>query len=205
MSSNPNKASALGAIIIMMTACSIIISAQTLAVVNSLTAKPDPKREIKETASKERSVPASEGTDSSCGPAGTSAVNSRTEGSDPVRAKADTKVAAGDEGREAIRKAPPASPQTASSDEWQFQFSPFFHLASLHGTAGIGNRTTQVDESFSDLFHVLNFAFMGTFEARKGKLVSLTDLEYVNVSDDKATPGPLFSNVKPSVNTFIFD
>src|SRR5258705_9513291 len=204
MSSNPNKASALGAIIIMMTACSIIISAQTLAVVNSLTAKPDPKREIKETASKERSGPASEGTDPSSGPAATSAVNSRTERSDPVRAKADTKVAAGDDRREAIRKVP-TGPQTASSDEWQFQFSPFFHLAGLHGTAGIGNRTTQVEESFSDLFHVLNFAFMGTFEARKGKLVSLTDLEYVNVSDDKATPGPLFSNVKPSVNTFIFD
>src|SRR5258705_12102897 len=151
MSSNPNKASALGAIIIMMTACSIIISAQTLAVVNSLTAKPDPKREIKETASKERSVPASEGTDSSSGPAATSAVNSRTEGSDPVRAKADTKVAAGDERREAIRKVP-TSPQTASSDEWQFQFSPFFHLAAHPGTAGIGNRTTQVGDGFSALF-----------------------------------------------------
>ena len=46
---------------------------------------------------------------------------------------------------------------------------------------------------------------MKTFEARKGKFVSLTDLEYVAVSDDKATPGPLFSNVDAKFKTFIFD
>lgn len=96
-------------------------------------------------------------------------------------------------------------PQTDSSDEWQFQVSPFFHLAGLHGTGGVGNRTTQVDESFSDVFHVLNFAIMGTFEARKGKLFSLTDLEYVSVSDEKATPGPLFSDLEANFKTFIFD
>jgi len=51
----------------------------------------------------------------------------------------------------------------------------------------------------------LDFALMGVFEARKGKLVVLTDLEYVAVSDDKATPGPLFSNVNAKFKTFIFD
>jgi hypothetical protein len=93
----------------------------------------------------------------------------------------------------------------ADPDKWQFQVSPYFHLAGLHGTAGIGDRTTQVDESFSDVFDVLNFAIMGTFEARKGKFISLTDLEYVSVSDDKATPGPLFSTLEAKFKTFIFD
>jgi hypothetical protein len=46
---------------------------------------------------------------------------------------------------------------------------------------------------------------MGTFEARKGKFISLTDLEYVSVSDDKATPGPFFSTVDAGFKTFIFD
>ena len=96
-------------------------------------------------------------------------------------------------------------PQTVDQDKWQFQFSPYFWLAGLHGTGGVGNRTTNVDESFSDVFDALNFAFMGTFEARKGKFISLTDLEYVSVSDEKATPGPLFSTVDAGFKTFIFD
>lgn len=97
------------------------------------------------------------------------------------------------------------TPQTATPDEWQFQVTPYFWLAGLHGTAGTSNRTVQVDESFGDVFHALNFALMGTFEARKGKFVSLTDLEYVNVSEDKATPGPLFSSVDAQFKVFIFD
>ena len=95
--------------------------------------------------------------------------------------------------------------QPAPNDKWQFQVTPYFWLAGLHGTGGVGDRTTRVDESFSDVFDALNFAFMGTFEARKGKFISLTDLEYVSVSDDKATPGPLFSTVDAGFKTFIFD
>ena len=79
----------------------------------------------------------------------------------------------------------PSAPQTVDPDKWQFQVSPYFWLAGLHGTGGIGNRTAQVDESFSDVFDALNFAFMGTFEARKGKFISLTDLEYVSVSQTR--------------------
>lgn len=96
-------------------------------------------------------------------------------------------------------------PQTVDQDKWQFQFSPYFWLAGLHGTGGVGNRTVAVDESFSDVFDALNFALMGTFEARKGKFISLTDLEYVSVSDEKATPGPLFSTVDAGFKVFIFD
>lgn len=98
-----------------------------------------------------------------------------------------------------------AIPQTVDQDKWQFQFSPYFWLAGLHGTGGVGNRTTTVDESFSDVFDALNFAFMGTFEARKGRFISLTDLQYVSVSDEKATPGPLFSTVDAGFKTFVFD
>jgi len=99
-----------------------------------------------------------------------------------------------------------ASPQaTPSDDDWEFQASPYFWLASLHGTAGVGIRTTQVDESFSDVFHSLDFAIMGVLEARKGKFVILVDTEYVAVSDDKATPGPLFSNVNAKFKQFVFD
>lgn len=105
----------------------------------------------------------------------------------------------------AARSSETVVPQGTSNEGWEFQFTPYFWLAGLHGTAGIGNRTTEVDESFGDIFHQLNFFLMGVFEARKGKFVSLTDLEYVSISDDKATPGPLFSNVNANFKTFIFD
>ena len=62
-------------------------------------------------------------------------------------------------------------PQAVDQDKWQFQVTPYFWLAGLHGTGGVGNRTTRVDEGFSDVFDALNFAFMGTFEARKGKFI----------------------------------
>lgn len=99
----------------------------------------------------------------------------------------------------------PRSPQAVDDDKWHFQVTPYFWLASLHGTAGVGNRTTDVQESFSDIFHTLNFALMGVLEARKNKIVVLTDLEYVSIEDDRATPGPLFSNANAKFKTFIFD
>ena len=99
----------------------------------------------------------------------------------------------------------PRRPQDVDADGWQFQVTPYFWLAGLHGTGGVRDRTTEVDESFSDVFDALNFFIMGTFEARKGRFISLTDLEYVSVSDERATPGPLFSTVDAGFKTFIFD
>ena len=204
MSSNSRKSIAFAAVIILA-AGTVSITAQTPGNVMSLTVKPDSIRATSKTSLERKFVPSTEGTDLTTGPEEVSEVNPRLKVSAPLRAPTDTKVAAGDDGREATREAGSASPQTASSDEWQFQFSPYFWLASLHGTGGVGNRTTNVDESFSDIFHSLDFALMGLFEARKGKLFVLTDLEYVAVSDDKATPGPLFSDVNAKFKTFIFD
>jgi hypothetical protein len=99
----------------------------------------------------------------------------------------------------------PRSPQAVDTDSWQFQFSPYFWMAGLHGTAGVGNRSTQVEERFSDVFHSLKFALMGVFEARKDKVLVLTDVEYISIGDDRATPGPLFSNLDAKFKLFIFD
>jgi hypothetical protein len=189
MSAYPNKASLLGIFIILATTYTGIASAQTPVAVNNSTAKSESLTETKETVGEKKVVPLRKGTDSSTGPE-VAEIERRKENLDsaPVADLATT-----------------SNPQTSSSDEWQFQFSPYFWLAGLHGTGGVGNRTTQVDESFRDVFDALNFAFMGTFEARKGKFISLTDLEYVSVSDEKATPGPLFSTVDAGFKTFIFD
>lgn len=208
MSSIPNKASALGAIIIVAMACTISASAQTHAAVYSLTVKPNSFAEASETEKK--SVTPAAGAETA-GPEEPSAVSSRSEVSDPVTTRAGMIVATGTANealgatKMAARMATTASPQPAPEDKWQFQFSPYFWLASLHGTGGVGGRTAEVDMSFGDIFGSLKFALMGVFEARKGKFILLTDLEYVSIEDDKATPGPFFSNVNAKFKTFIFD
>jgi hypothetical protein len=98
--------------------------------------------------------------------------------------------------------APTARP--ASTEKWNFVFSPYFWMAGLHGNTGGPNRTIQVDERFKDIFHSLKFAFMGVFEAHKGKWAAQTDVEYVSIGDDKATPGPLFSTANAKIKTFVF-
>ena len=95
-------------------------------------------------------------------------------------------------------------PQTVDPDKWQFVFSPYFWMAGLHGTTGGPNRTVQVDESFGDIFESLKFAFMGVFVAHKGRLAVQTDLEYVSLEDENATPGPLFSSATAKIKTFVF-
>lgn len=96
------------------------------------------------------------------------------------------------------------SPQATDPDKWHFEFAPYFWLASLHGTAGVGNRTTQVDESFGDIFDNLKFALLGAFGARKGRFVMQADAEYISIEDDGATPGPFFSDATAQFKMFIF-
>jgi hypothetical protein len=206
MSAYPNKASLLGFIIILATIYTSIVSAQTPVAVNRGTVKPESMRETKETVVERKAVLPATGTDTAPGPEA-AGLHPGAEDSDSARADADTTVKGemADAGRGPTARNDTTSPQTTSSDEWQFQFSPYFWLASLHGTGGVGNRTAEVDVSFGDIFDSLKFALMGVFEARKGKLVLRTDMEYVSVEDERATPGPLFSDVNAKFKTFIFD
>jgi len=104
----------------------------------------------------------------------------------------------------AVSKPGSKPPAPAADDKWHFVFSPYFWMAGLHGTTGGPNRTIHVDESFGDIFHSLKFAFMGVFEAHKGKWAMQTDVEFVSLDDDKATPGPLFSSANAKIKTFVF-
>jgi hypothetical protein len=65
--------------------------------------------------------------------------------------------------------------------------------------------TVDVDSGLtSDNVH-LNFGFMGTFEARRNRLLVVTDLQYSNLGTDRPTPGPLFSSAETDFKTFILD
>ena len=97
------------------------------------------------------------------------------------------------------------APQPAGSDEWEFQVTPYLFMSAIDGTLGVGGRTAEVDVSFADVFRNLNFGFMGTLEAKKGKWLIPTDMMYVNMGDDRGTPGPLFSAVNTDSKMFMLE
>ena len=206
MSSNLNKASALAAIILLATVLTISVSAQTPVAINNSTAKPELMSETRESRGAKKALLPVKDAEFATGPE-IPDVHPPAEDSDSIKTEADSsmKIGVTAEGHEPTGSSTTPKPQATSTDDWQFQFSPYFWMASLHGTGGVGNRSAQVDMSFGDIFDSLKFALMGVFEARKDKLVFLTDLEYVSIEDEGATPGPLFSNVTAKFKTFIFD
>ena len=191
---------ALGVALILIAAGAIGVSAQTQTAVESLPTstilRADSANEPKKVEAAKLPLDAAE----NAAPARTAEVNAEKESNGIRRPSAP---GAASEPRPETATTPSSPP--APDDKWHFQVTPYFWLASLHGSAGVGTRSTQVDESFGDIWHVLNIALMGTFEARKRKIVVLMDAEYVSIEDDKATPGPLFSSVNAKFKTFIFD
>ncbi len=95
-----------------------------------------------------------------------------------------------------------AAPQP-SAENWQVQVVPYLWGSGLKGPVGIGNRTVELDASFSDIFSALHFAAMGFVDARRDRLVVLTDVIYTDLREQHATPGPLFSGVDPQQRLFI--
>ncbi len=96
-------------------------------------------------------------------------------------------------------------PQGVDPDKWQFQLTPYFWIAGINGKAGIGNLAVDVDAGITDSDVDLNFGFMATFEARKNRLIILTDLQYSNLGTDRATPRGLFSTASADFKTFVLD
>jgi len=87
----------------------------------------------------------------------------------------------------------PAPAQETSRDRWQYEFTPYVWAAGLDGTVRINNRPQAglaVEQSFSDIFKILDFALMGAFEARKDRWSVLADAMYFKVSDEGSVTGP---------------
>lgn len=78
-----------------------------------------------------------------------------------------------------------AQTNQSSSEQWQFEVSPYLFASALDGTVGFNGVTADVDASFSDLFEYVDSAFMGVFEARKGKWGFGIDLVYTKLENQK--------------------
>ena len=74
------------------------------------------------------------------------------------------------------------------SNQWQYGAQLYVYLPTLEGTANFpaeGN-SPGVSVDADALLDALNFAFFGSFEARKGHWGAFTDLMYVNVGENKS-------------------
>ena len=100
------------------------------------------------------------------------------------------------------QSAAPANPPPP--EEWEFSVTPYLFLARLNGTVGVVGQTAEVNASFSDIFRSLNFAAMGTFEARKRNWSVLVDGMYISLSGQRVTPSPLFSDIDVEVKEVVF-
>ncbi len=85
-----------------------------------------------------------------------------------------------------------AHAQAADSSGWTFEVTPYLWGAGMSGTVSMNNRPSAglvVEQSLSDILKVLEFALMGSFEARKGRWGAFTDGVYFKVGDEGTLTG----------------
>lgn len=81
-------------------------------------------------------------------------------------------------------------------DAWHFAVIPYLWLAGLDGDIRSGSFSSGgVEASFDDIFDNLESAFMGLFEARKGRWGALLDVMYIDISGSQDTPDRLIGDV----------
>ncbi len=98
----------------------------------------------------------------------------------------------------------------AGDDAWEFAVTPYLWMSG----ANIEVETPQgedvvVDQSFGDVLGDLKFAFMGAFEARKGRFVTVQDIIYLSLgssADANIGPIPLEAelDMKQLITTHLF-
>lgn len=107
---------------------------------------------------------------------------------------------------EAADALPAFAPQPVEQqpDRLTFSFSPYFWIAGISGDSAVfGLPKVHINESFGDILKDLDFGAMGAGELRYGKFSVLTDLSYVRITSDAATPrGVLADSVALKQETF---
>ena len=101
-----------------------------------------------------------------------------------------------------------AQTPAASPGAWQFEVTPYLWMAGLKGdVAGPNLPQTDVNVSFSDIWNVLDFAAMGTFEARKDRWGFFVDGIYMKLSDSmtmsRTGAGPLGATLTANADVTI--
>jgi opacity protein-like surface antigen len=89
-----------------------------------------------------------------------------------------------------------ASAASAGDMDWKYSLTAYLWTTKTGVSAETPTgETVEAELSFSDALQDLDFAFMGAFEARKGKLSLFTDGMYFKLSPTNDTPGPITDSV----------
>lgn len=92
--------------------------------------------------------------------------------------------------------APAAETAGHRDDAWHFAVVPYLWLAGLDGDVRSGRfGSGGVEASFDDIFDNLEAAFMGVFEARKGRWGAILDVMYIDISGSGDTPDSFIGEV----------
>lgn len=81
-----------------------------------------------------------------------------------------------------------SKPTAPVNDDWHVGITPYLWFAGVHGTVGALGHETGVHASFLDIFSFFNIGLMGEVEARKKRFLLTTDIMWMRLSDEKATP-----------------
>jgi opacity protein-like surface antigen len=89
-----------------------------------------------------------------------------------------------------------ATAASAGDMDWKYSLTTYLWTAQTGVSAEAPTgETVEAELKFSDALKDLDFAFMGAFEARKGKLSLFTDGMYLKISPSNDTPGPITDSV----------
>ena len=86
-------------------------------------------------------------------------------------------------------------PAAAHAERWEKAITLYGWVPGLDATIATNYGDLKASPSGGDILSGLNMAFMGVFEAGKGRWRFIKDILYVDLSEDKNTPfGVLFAN-----------
>lgn len=100
----------------------------------------------------------------------------------------------------------PVYGETASDNTWQFRLAPYAWLAGMDGTVATlpGLPPADIDMDFwDDIVKNVDGAIFLVGEARKGSFGVFMDIAYVDIEQDGNTPGPYFSSVSVTTESWI--
>lgn len=116
--------------------------------------------------------------------------------------EADDSAAYGVAGASSLAAAQPAS---SGDSGWEFAVTPYLWAAGTKVKIETPQgENVKVDESFFDILDDLKFAFMGAFEAKHGRFVSVQDLMYLSLgssADGHIGPIPIEADVDEKLLT----
>jgi len=87
-----------------------------------------------------------------------------------------------------------ASPTLAdTTDDWQFEATPYLIMAGMDGEIGLRGHTADVDASFGDILDNLEAGFMGMITAQQGPWTAGFDFIYMKLKTEDSfdISGPL--------------